>query len=107
MSPITLANPMMCTSTGEPGTTSASNFSRTRVSMSLATARKSSRCPVVGSNSSNSAETSAPEKSFATSRPTMPALRMLRRTAARPSGVVVKSSGITLPAAMPSSTTSV
>ena len=87
MSPMTLAKPMMCTSTAEPGTKSASNFSPHLVSMSLATARKSSRCPVVGSNSSSSALMIAPEKSFATSRPTMPALRMLRRTAARPSGV--------------------
>ncbi len=48
-----------------------------------------------------------PEKSFATSRPTMPAFRTLRRTWARPSAFGSKSSGMTLPAAMPSSTTSV
>ena len=116
MSPTTFEKPITWMSTGELSTTiatcdaaraAASNFWRTRVSISSATAMKSRRLPVAGSNSISSALTIAPEKSFATSRPTMPALRMLRRTASSPFGVGSKSSGITLPAAMPSSTTSV
>jgi hypothetical protein len=49
----------------------------------------------------------APEKSLATSRPTMPALRMFSRTCASPCGVGSKPEGITSPAWMPPSTTSV
>ncbi len=71
--------------TCEAASEAASNFWRTRVSISCATAMKSRRLPVSGSNSISSALTIAPEKSLATSRPTMPALRMLRRTASRPS----------------------
>ena len=51
--------------------------------------------------------TMAPLKSLATSRPTIPALRMLSRTEYNPSTLGVKSDGMTFPAAMPPSTTSV
>ena len=107
MEPTTLAKPMILTSTAEPGTYSASNCRRTFSSSALETAMKSSFFPVVGSISRSSALMMAPEKSFATSRPTIPAFRTLRRTWARPSASGWKSSGMTLPAAMPSSTTSV
>ena len=107
MEPTILAKPMILTSTGEPGTNSASNWRRTFSSRALETAMKSSFLPVEGSISRSSALMIVPEKSFATSRPTMPAFRTLRRTWARPSAFGWKSSGMTLPAAMPSSTTSV
>ena len=60
----------------------------------------------VASFSSTMAETSAPEKSLATRRPRMPALRMFSRTFASASGVGTNSESTTLPASMPSSTTS-
>ena len=56
--------------------------------------------------SSTVALTRAPEKSFATKRPMIPAFLMLSRTRAMLAGVGVKSAGMTLPASMPSSTTS-
>ena len=59
-----------------------------------------------GWNSWSLAATSAPVKSFATRRPTMPALMAFSRTRAKPAPVGSKSTGITLPAATPSSTTS-
>ena len=49
----------------------------------------------------------APEKSLATSRPTIPAFKMFSRTCASPAVVGRKSAGTTLPPEMPSSTTSV
>ncbi len=68
---------------------------------------RSTGLPVAGSCSCSCAETIAPEKSFATRRPTMPALRMLSLSCARPSGVGSKPERITSPAWMPPSTTSV
>jgi hypothetical protein len=112
MSPTTFAKPIMCTSTplALPSARTSMRsvpwiWSRTRASSVRATLIGSMARPSA-SSSSTIAETSAPEKSFATSRPTMPAFRMFSRTSAMPSGVGVKSAGTTLPASMPSSTTS-
>ena len=63
--------------------------------------------PVLGSNSCSLALTSAPEKSLATSRPRMPALRMFSRTPGEPPLPSARSSPAgTSPLASPSSTAS-
>ena len=128
ISPITLAKPIMrtsipwrgnasvsrpllaalCTPMRAPGGAAAAGSSiacRTFSSSSRATWIGSTAVPCA-SWSSTMALTRAPERSFATRRPMMPALRMLSRTRAMLAGVGVKSAGTTLPASMPSSTTS-
>ena len=94
---------VVCTATSIPGPWI---FSRTFASRSCAMRMRLTGLPE-GSTSAICALTIAPEKSFATRRPTMPALRMFSRTLAIASGVGSNSAGTTLPASMPSSTISV
>ncbi|MDF3021076.1 MAG: hypothetical protein K0Q92_2379 [Steroidobacteraceae bacterium] len=110
MSPTTLAKPIMWTSTVDPcaWTTTASLpwiLSRTFSSSARATLMGSMGRPWA-SFSSTMALMSAPEKSLATRRPRMPALRMFSRTLSSASRVGTNSASTTLPASMPSSTTS-